>query len=174
MSIRGAGRNVETDLEAELVAWPAGGNVHAGFARRVRAMKGALHLAVARLAAVPRPLWFTGHSLGAGEALLAASLITTVAGVFTFGCPRPGDAAFWRGVHAPVFRFVHALDMVPRLPPPVEGYRHGGTRWHISASGKLRRSSWRPWPDWAPVPLEQGVLDHRIGEYARLLRGDGG
>ncbi len=159
--------DVRVDLEAELVAWPAGGRVHAGFASRARRMAADVAQAVTR----EMPTYFVGHSLGAGEAVLCASILPAAA-VCTFGCPRVGDAAFWRGMRAPLFRFVNALDVVPRLPPPIDDYRHGGERWHIGRGGTLRRSAWRPWPDWAPVPLERGVLDHRIGEYARLLKGN--
>lgn len=157
--------DVEADLEAELVMWPTGGNVHAGFAARVRQASAAL----LKIMREPGRLYLTGHSLGAGVAVIA-STIGRADAVFLYGCPRPGDAAFWRGVRPPVLRFVHALDVVPRLPPPLDGYRHGGQRWHVGRGGKLRRARWRPWPDWAPVPLERGVLDHRIGEYARKLR----
>jgi hypothetical protein len=53
-----------------------------------------------------------------------------VAGVYTFGQPRVGDAA-WAARYDAVlkpksFRIVHADDLVPRVPWQLGRYRHAG------------------------------------------------
>lgn len=77
-------------------------------------------------------LVITGHSLGAAEALVAAS-DTYGAGkgrpaVTTFGCPRvfnqQGAAWFHGSVAASSVRMVHEKDIVPHLPPDNLGYYH--------------------------------------------------
>ncbi len=67
-------------------------------------------------------LWFTGHSLGAALATLAANRYKNVQGVYTFGSPRVGDADFIQGFRTPqYYRIVNNRDIValvpPRLPP---------------------------------------------------------
>ena len=67
-------------------------------------------------------LWFTGHSLGAALATLAANRYKTVQGLYTFGSPQVGDADFIKNFQVPHhFRIVNNRDIValvpPRLPP---------------------------------------------------------
>lgn len=68
-------------------------------------------------------LWITGHSLGGALANLAANEfsaagIVAVAGAYTYGAPRVGDAAFASAYHIPHFRIENGHDVVPHLPPP--------------------------------------------------------
>jgi triacylglycerol lipase len=71
-----------------------------------------------------RPVWFTGHSLGAALATLAADRyareVAPPAGVYTFGSPSVGNAtlgAEYRAHGIPTFRVVHHHDIVARVPP---------------------------------------------------------
>ena len=91
----------------------------------------------------PRPLWITGHSLGAALATLAANLCCDDAtfglrGVYTFGSPRVGDPNFGANVRAPVFRFRNDSDLVPHLPLGLL-FRHVGRLQFIDGAGHLHR-----------------------------------
>ncbi|MCX5893209.1 MAG: lipase family protein, partial [Deltaproteobacteria bacterium] len=65
-----------------------------------------------------RTVWFTGHSLGAALATLAASRYGKVRGLYTFGSPRVGDLDFKQAFLVPTYRFVNHDDLVTRVPPP--------------------------------------------------------
>ena len=66
-----------------------------------------------------RAVWFTGHSLGGALATLAAADYGDFQGLYTFGSPRVGDAAFLANLSGkPCYRHVHHDDFVARLPPP--------------------------------------------------------
>ena len=84
-----------------------------------------------------KPWVFTGHSLGAGMAPIAAATLKPTHCV-TFGGPRVGnnlfneavtDACEWR-------RWVNRGDWCPRLPPPVFGHRHGGELHYLTTEGE--------------------------------------
>ena len=92
----------------------------------------------------PRPLWITGHSLGAALATLAANLCSDdpslrLQGVYTFGSPRVGDAGFRARIRVPVFRFRNDSDLVPHLPLGLL-FRHVGALQFIDGAGHLHRN----------------------------------
>jgi triacylglycerol lipase len=122
--------DIVTDIKFAKEEWKPGERVHEGFYRGfVRAWGNAL-------SKIPsdRPVWFTGHSLGAALATLAADTFVTseraaqYGGVYTFGSPLVGDRAFVDGFntrHAgKSFRIVNDQDGVPLVPPRFAGYRH--------------------------------------------------
>jgi hypothetical protein len=84
--------------------------------------------------AAKKRLWVTGHSLGGALAKLWALWAVArgheVAGVYTFGQPRVGDASFATLYNSVLrdrsFRVVHADDIVPRVPWMLSRYRHAG------------------------------------------------
>jgi hypothetical protein len=90
-------------------------------------------------AAGPRKVWFTGHSLGAALATLAAAQYRAgPRALYTFASPRVGDAAFAAAFGLPrAPRLVHNQDLVPRLPPPDMGFKHVGDPYFIDAAGRV-------------------------------------
>ena len=118
-----------TDSRFLRVACRAGGQVHAGFDSAFAGISDTLD-AIVRNKKPGQRLWLTGHSLGGALATLAAAHLgpASVQGVYTFGSPRVGNAAFAaelpRESH---YRFVHRDDWVATVPPEFIGYVHGGT-----------------------------------------------
>ena len=109
-------------------AWDAG-HVHQGFARRLENVAAALDQVLSGLDAQCR-LWFTGHSLGAAAATLAAFRYRARAGgVYTFGSPLVGNGVFtgtFGGALGPKStRYVNDHDLVTRVPPEPFALPHG-------------------------------------------------
>jgi triacylglycerol lipase len=72
------------------------------------------------------PVFYTGHSLGAALATLAASRHAPQA-VYTFGSPRVGNEAFVASLrNLPIHRVVDDKDAAALLPPEALGFRHVG------------------------------------------------
>jgi triacylglycerol lipase len=118
--------------------------VHAGFLAALKEVWApvAAHLE-AEQARQSRPLWITGHSLGAALATLAANLCcdvetSRVQGVYTFGSPRVGDRDFGASIRVPIFRFQNDSDIVPHLPLGLV-FRHVGHLQFIDGAGHLHR-----------------------------------
>jgi Lipase (class 3). len=94
-----------------------------------------------------RTLWFTGHSLGAALATIAADRYGNVQGVYTFGSPRVGDGEFKDDYHVNTYRFVNNNDIVtnvlllgpykPLRIPPVGIYRHVDSLRYIDSAGHI-------------------------------------
>ena len=123
-----------------------GGNVHRGFLEALNQVwpgpTGMTSYLLSNLAgpAGMRKVWFTGHSLGAALATLAAAQYTAgPRSLYTFASPRVGDAAFAAGFPLPrAPRFVHCNDLVPRLPPPDMGFKHAGDPFFIDPAGGIQ------------------------------------
>ena len=182
-------RNWLTDLDCELIdTGPF--RAHRGF---VRALESVFEEVSGEMgAAGRRPLLFTGHSLGGALAMLCARWWRgTVAGVYTFGQPRAGDAAFRGNYNShlwPVtYRMVHADDVVPRVPWLLGRYRHAGQevffpggRGRVAAAGAAAYLINPLW--WEKIPGEARGLareawhgrdallaDHHMDSYLELL-----
>ena len=114
------------------VAWDVG-HVHGGFAEALEAVWRPLEAALDSLPG-GCPVWFTGHSLGAALASLAAFRRRSQAGgLYTFGSPRVGDgvfaAALDRTFDRRSIRYVNDHDVVTHVPPerfalPIGLYTH--------------------------------------------------
>ena len=164
------------------------GRVHEGWWVALASVAPRLHVRLAQRIMPASRVYVTGHSRGGALALLfAAELakdVQPLAGVFTFGCPRVGDAdfaAWFRTV--PVQRYVNNNDVVPRLPPvhltAWHGYKHVGKLLWFDCCGDLLVE-----PNRLTVTLDRiagrikaigregtdGVADHDKTEYSRLVK----
>lgn len=97
--------------------------VHRGFKRALNSLWTPIVAALDRLDC---PVFYTGHSLGAALATLAAARRPPRA-LYTFGSPRVGDQRLVAKLAAvPTFRIVHGSDIVTTVPPELLGFRHVG------------------------------------------------
>lgn len=120
------------NINVPLMPFPGGGRVHAGFMRGLNAVWPEIEQA---LQGVSCPLYFTGHSLGAALATIAAARHRPRA-LYTFGSPQLGDVAFAGAVRCPAYRIVHSTDVVPTVPGEAFEYGHVGTHIHITGPGR--------------------------------------
>ena len=98
-------------------------SVHDGFRAALDSVWSKIEAALAKLDC---PIFYTGHSLGAALATLAAARRAPHA-VYTFGSPRVGNAAFVATLdHVPNHRVVDDLDAITSVPPESLGFRHAG------------------------------------------------
>jgi len=128
--------DIGTDAEAILKPWEKGGHVHSGFANALDSVATSLDAA---LRSINLPVLFTGHSLGAALATLAASRYRATlnnVSLYTYGSPLVGDAGFVATLkNVPTFRFRDCCDLVTRVPPEALGYRHVGLPHYIDRDG---------------------------------------
>jgi hypothetical protein len=97
--------------------------VHEGFAKAIDSLWGDID---EELATLRCPVFYTGHSLGAALATLAASRRAPQA-VYTFGSPLVGNRSFVASLdNVPVYRVVDGTDTVTFVPPEILGFRHVG------------------------------------------------
>lgn len=133
---RGTEQEIQ-DLLHDADTWPVAAFnnaalIHRGFKKALNSVWTAIDVA---LRSIDCPLFYTGHSLGAALATLAA-VRRAPSAVYTFGSPRVGDrrlGELLKGV--PIYRVVHGSDVVTTVPPEVLGFRHVGEEHHIGASG---------------------------------------
>jgi hypothetical protein len=99
-----------------------GGRVHKGFAAATDHVWGLVHSQVRSALVKGGRLWVAGHSMGGALAVLSAARLVEesvpVAGVYTFGTPRVGDAAFAASYRPSLHCIENANDIVCHLPPP--------------------------------------------------------
>jgi len=126
VSFRGTEPDQSSDLFDDarfaLVRWDdTGASVHAGFFDALGRVWPLLAPQLEALAPSHR-IWFTGHSLGAAIATLAAMRFGQTAGVCTVGSPRVGNrtfaSAFAARFGARARRYVADTDVVTHVPPP--------------------------------------------------------
>jgi triacylglycerol lipase len=131
--------DIGDDADFLLTAWKPGGNVHTGFFNALNGVEPALGVAIK---AMSHPILFTGHSLGAAIATLAASFyrssIANDSALYTFGCPRVGDAKFTATLAGMAGRrYVDCTDIVTRVPLEKMGYAHVGEPYYINRRGEI-------------------------------------
>jgi triacylglycerol lipase len=182
-------RNFVTDVcarRAECRGGPREAEVHEGFQQALNSIYDALYPAAAELAGGTEGarMWITGHSLGGALAkLFAARCKLRIAGVYTFGEPRVGNAGFRDYYNALLksctFRVVDGEDFITRIPWLLGAYRHCGTEvfydalnvprvepgWRVKGVSDLL-GTWREWSRDGRVAL---LEDHHVGRYAGLF-----
>jgi mRNA-degrading endonuclease YafQ of YafQ-DinJ toxin-antitoxin module len=154
-------KNVKTNLQDIIIDWMTDGNldlvpfnitgdfpvhlngkVHKGFRKAFNSIWNKSSRKNVNLAKVfqtlsekGKPVWFTGHSLGAALATLAAGCYQgNVQGLYTFGSPRVGDRDFVEALTeklsiVEVYRFIYKDDIVTKVPLidlDLEVYKHIG------------------------------------------------
>ncbi len=130
LSFRGTEPDEPADLKRDLDVIPKpfllGGRVHGGFLEALHGDNGVwkeVEEALGGLGSLS--VWFTGHSLGAALATVAAATRKPT-GLITFGSPRVGDEAFVQLLKdVRTYRYVNGADLVARIPPKIM-YRHAG------------------------------------------------
>jgi len=148
---------------------PLGGtaiDVHEGFKEAIESVWPQVD---AELSNLTCPLFYTGHSLGAALATLAAARRAPRA-VYTFGSPLVGNEAFVASLrNVPVYRVVDESDAVTVVPPELLGYRHVGELQRLTAPRlqfSLNPFAWFRRLTGPPKPL----ADHAPINYVDRLR----
>ncbi len=141
VAFRGTEANKEltdllTDLNAIPVSSDVAGYVHQGFKKALDVIWNDLTKYLDTLTKGNRTVWYTGHSLGAAVATLAAAR-RPGNGLYTFGSPRVGTKKFVKAMKTPTFRVANTHDIITRTPPPI-GFRHVGELKFIGADGIIR------------------------------------
>jgi len=155
---------IVSNLDIKPVSWDMGGRVHRGFRNALDAVwkKEGLGKHVRHLVESGRPVWITGHSLGAALAVLAAHRSKGIRAVYTFGSPRIGDAVFKKSYQVTTCRIVNHRDIVARLPP-AGPYHHVGEPRYIDHRGRIHRR---------PGPFRKNAADTGVpGRPARIPGG---
>jgi hypothetical protein len=140
--------DLKADIDVRLVDSGQGGRVHKGFKDALDEVWDKVRPELDKLREGNRPLWITGHSLGAALATLAADRYGNVQGLYTFGSPRVGDSAFRNDFHVKTYRVVNNEDVVTRVPSP-NPYVHVGDMKYIDSSGVIHDNPgrWERWTD---------------------------
>lgn len=196
------GKFAFTDLvyTAGAPGWELPARVHDGFLEDFDSLDEDLVHAVngALTGRLKTPIFITGHSLGGALAILCAlefaRLKYNIAGIYTFGGPRVGNSAFEKiydttdstdatqgTLGVITYRIVNENDIVPRVPPWINGYRHVGqniflpvgtktgwvrnpSRWYIALSDAL--GLWGAFSDLHDVL----IMDHHIEAYQERMQ----
>lgn len=111
-------RDIYINAKFNLVDSEQGGFVHQGFKEGLEEIWSNLlnHLNQLQTEKPERTFWFTGHSLGAALATLAADRFENVQGLYTFGSPLVGDEAFSNNFSVNTYRFVNNNDFITLIP----------------------------------------------------------
>jgi Lipase (class 3) len=125
-----------TDKHAVKTPWPIGGQVHGACANLWAGMWPSMQH---RLGHQMETCIFTGHSMGAALATLAASQTQSrLARLVTIGSPAVGDAAFANTLAGmKMDRYVNCCDIICTLPPVHLGYAHVGAMHYIDSIGQV-------------------------------------
>jgi pimeloyl-ACP methyl ester carboxylesterase len=168
-----------TNIRTRPVARPPyGGLVHQGFGD---ALEGVIEEIEGALRDLPGPVFYTGHSLGAALATLAAARKPPRA-VYAFGSPRVGNKEFKDSLakKTKLYRVVHSRDIVATAPPAELGFDHCEELHYITRDGRFlvnpkgdltdaqRFSLFQP--GWHLLRAPEELADHAPINYVTRLR----
>lgn len=166
-------QDVVADARIRLVPRPPhGGKIHLGFHEALSSIWPAMEDHIGKIQEgreTPVPMWFTGHSLGAAMATLAADQHHGARALYTFGSPRVGDKGFRQGLAVNAYRFVNNNDGITTIPPgpPLSPYRHVGDLKYLDEDRNLSDDP-RTW-----TVFKNGLKGHlramqdAVGDFAR-------
>jgi hypothetical protein len=190
-SLRSSVFDVLRDIEIWRAASDVDADIHAGFVRALDEVWTPLteHVMTLLGSGSVRPVWITGHSLGAALATLAAHRFAGAGlepqGVYTYGSPRVGTETFAKSyaLDDRTFRIVHCSDVVAHVPPPLEllatlprfrSFTHVGQVRFIRRTGTQLETT-VPDLDWpAPTPIQllkpldevlRGLIEQRAVQW---------
>ncbi len=104
-----------TNFKAVPASWRPRGRVHEGFQEALDTVWPVL---AGLLAPSPGPVFFTGHSLGAALATLAAGRYEKASQLYSFGSPFVGDQDFRDTLgHVTHYQVINNRDVVTTVPP---------------------------------------------------------
>jgi hypothetical protein len=129
--------DLKVDADIRLSPFENGARVHRGFLSALDEVWTEVDDALEEIAARGPPIWYTGHSLGAALATLAAARRKPDA-LYTFGSPRVGDDGFARLLDTvPIQRLVNCSDMATTVPGRFMSYRHVGDQVFLTSTAEL-------------------------------------
>jgi len=130
------------------------GEVHSGFLKAINSVWGPISKFIEQANKKgANKLWFTGHSLGAALAVLAAAKVTLdpaswpvekyeTCGLYTIGQPRVGNLTFASKLEEAIkdryVRVVNNNDPVTNIPLKFWKFRHSGKIYYIDRKGHFR------------------------------------
>jgi len=150
LAFRGTER-VPKDIITDILLHTGGSDIHHGFEVAFNSVWPQIE---PLLNALDCPVYYTGHSLGAALATIAASKKAPMA-TYTFGSPRVGKKKFTDSLQgANIYRVVDDVDEVTAVPPQAFGFVHVGTLHQLKEvppPPPLLRDTWKHLADHAPV-----------------------
>jgi hypothetical protein len=149
LSFAGTDPGIWQNLATDFSPLPrAGLDMHGGFVLAAEAAREEIKQAVDLCKASQKPLFITGHSLGAALAALAAQQALAASmrprAVYGYGMPRVGGQQFQANYDADLgavtYRLVHGDDLVARVPPTAARFHHVGRLLACDAGAKFDRA----------------------------------
>ena len=178
VAFRGTEPTEKSDVFADLEATHERG-FHEGFYEEYEKLELKVHGEVAKLMGrKARPVYVTGHSLGAAIASIFCFNYPTAEALYTFGCPRNATPSKCKELKVPHYRTVNNNDIVPSVPPALLWYKHHGELHYINFYGNVRKMTWwQRFKDgwrgrraaWRNGTVFDGVRDHGMDEYCKHL-----
>ena len=178
VAFRGTEPKEKSDIFADLEATHERG-FHKGFYEEYKKLEIEVYEEVGKLMGrKKRPVFVTGHSLGAAIASIFCFHYPTAEALYTFGCPRNATPSKGKELKVPHYRCVNNNDIVPSMPPALLWYKHHGELQYINFYGNVRKMTflqrfkdgWRGRrAAWKKKELFDGVRDHFMDSYCKNL-----